>query len=513
MRRRRGSLERPDGHRRAGSRHGARAGPHRVPAGFVVRHLIIVPFLLAGAIHSSTRWRQRHAPHRDPDRALIYFWADWVRLVPAGLAAMRDRSFRNDPDRPPGVASSWRPPSGRDRRLPVQRHHPDERPRSWARGVDLVVGAGILWFADQRGGRAKGVVDVSFPVALGIGAAQAVALVPGISRSGISIAAARFAGLDREAAARFSVPDGDARDDRAAIFELRKLIAGEAGTDVSVGPLVVGMVALLRCGDSRDRNPVALRADALAQRLRLVPACPGRSRARGLARALGATTTDGGHEAAPPTSNPGRRRAAHDPHPAGAGGRASGTRFRTTQATISRDVGELGLIKVLRDGMAAYALPPRLIEAETSGEDRLRKLLADLPVEIHDAGLLLVISHLQVPRTPSPRPRPCSLAGSGGSIAGDDTLFVAFPDRASLQRIKRRLSGSQAQPVRIDPDRISASGRPRAPLTPLSGATTIRARSELQARGVGANDLEFFPLSKTEPVWPHSTTFPGGLRP
>ena len=52
--------------------------------------------------------------------------------------------------------------------------------------------------------------------------------------------------------------------------------------------------------------------------------------------------------------------------------------FRTTQATISRDVAELGLIKVTREAMAAYAIPPRLIEAETSGEDRLRKLLGDL---------------------------------------------------------------------------------------------------------------------------------------
>ena len=68
--------------------------------------------------------------------------------------------------------------------------------------------------------------------------------------------------------------------------------------------------------------------------------------------------------------------------------------FRTTQATISRDVAELGLIKVTRDGTAAYALPPRLIEAETSGEDRLRKLMVDLPIEIHEAGLLLVVRTL-----------------------------------------------------------------------------------------------------------------------
>ena len=39
--------------------------------------------------------------------------------------------------------------------------------------------------------------------------------------------------------------------------------------------------------------------------------------------------------------------------------------FRATQATISRDVAELGLVKVVRDGAHAYALPPRLAEAET----------------------------------------------------------------------------------------------------------------------------------------------------
>src|SRR4026208_173894 len=68
--------------------------------------------------------------------------------------------------------------------------------------------------------------------------------------------------------------------------------------------------------------------------------------------------------------------------------------FRTTQATISRDVAELGLTKAGREGTTAYALPPRLVEAETSGEDRLRKLLADLPIEYREAGLLLILKTL-----------------------------------------------------------------------------------------------------------------------
>jgi transcriptional regulator of arginine metabolism len=114
--------------------------------------------------------------------------------------------------------------------------------------------------------------------------------------------------------------------------------------------------------------------------------------------------------------------------------------FRTTQATVSRDVAELGLIKVSRDGAVTYGLPRRLVEAETSGEDRLRKLLADLPLEIQEAGLLLVLRTLPgsahaiaaaLDRTRWPE--------VVGSIAGDDTVFVAAPNRASLQRVKRRL--------------------------------------------------------------------------
>lgn len=114
--------------------------------------------------------------------------------------------------------------------------------------------------------------------------------------------------------------------------------------------------------------------------------------------------------------------------------------FRTTQATISRDVAELGLIKVARDGMTSYALPPRLVEAETSGEDRLRKLLADLPLEIGDAGLLLVLRTLpgsaHAIAAALDRARWPEVAGS---IAGDDTVFVATSDRGSLQRVRRRL--------------------------------------------------------------------------
>ena len=114
--------------------------------------------------------------------------------------------------------------------------------------------------------------------------------------------------------------------------------------------------------------------------------------------------------------------------------------FRTTQATISRDVAELGLVKAKRGGTQAYAIPPRLREAEASGEDRIRTLLHDMPVEIREAGTMLVLRTLPG----SAHPLAAALDRARwpevvGSIAGDDTVFVAFRDRRSLARVRTRL--------------------------------------------------------------------------
>ena len=116
--------------------------------------------------------------------------------------------------------------------------------------------------------------------------------------------------------------------------------------------------------------------------------------------------------------------------------------FRTTQATMSRDVAELGLVKAPRDGTSAYALPTRLVEAETSGEDRLRALVRQLPIEIREAGLIAVVRTLpgsaHAIAAALDRARWPEVAGS---IAGDDTVFVACPDRSALKRVVARLGG------------------------------------------------------------------------
>jgi undecaprenyl-diphosphatase len=107
----------------------------------------------------------------------------------------------------------------------------------------LVVGAVILWLADRWGGTSRRLEHLTFPVATGIGVAQILALIPGISRSGISISAGRFAGLDRASAARFSFLMATPITAGAILFEGRQLLTGESTVTIPAGPLIVGLVA------------------------------------------------------------------------------------------------------------------------------------------------------------------------------------------------------------------------------------------------------------------------------
>ena len=65
--------------------------------------------------------------------------------------------------------------------------------------------AGLLWLADRYAPTHRDVGHLGYGGALAIGLAQALALVPGTSRSGVTMTAARALGLTREAAARFSM--------------------------------------------------------------------------------------------------------------------------------------------------------------------------------------------------------------------------------------------------------------------------------------------------------------------
>ena len=115
--------------------------------------------------------------------------------------------------------------------------------------------------------------------------------------------------------------------------------------------------------------------------------------------------------------------------------------FRATQATVSRDVAEMGLIKVSRNGARHYVLAPRTGQPETTGDERLAMILRDLPIDIRPAGLLLIVR--AVPGSAHAIAAALDRTGwpeVAGSIAGDDTVFIACPDRAALDRVRKRLA-------------------------------------------------------------------------
>lgn len=99
--------------------------------------------------------------------------------------------------------------------------------------------------------------------------------------------------------------------------------------------------------------------------------------------------------------------------------------FVATQATVSRDLVELGAIKVRRDGKTGYALPADAPSPRTA--PRLDSVIREWVQSVRTAGNLLVM------RTP---PGSAHIVGVAidqaqleevvGTICGDDTLFIAF---------------------------------------------------------------------------------------
>lgn len=107
-----------------------------------------------------------------------------------------------------------------------------------------------------------------------------------------------------------------------------------------------------------------------------------------------------------------------------------------TQATVSRDIAELGLVKVPRADGHIYVAPEDLAAPpRAAADERLRRILADVPVRIGRSGLTLVLTG--TPGTASVVAQAIdesSLTEPVGTLAGDNTTLVLFADEARLGR-------------------------------------------------------------------------------
>jgi undecaprenyl-diphosphatase len=164
-------------------------------------HLVLFPWLLGWKDPGLTFDVALHAGTLAA--VAIYFWRLWVRMVGAalGLGASAETSrverrlfwFLVIGTIPGGIAGFL-----------LERAAEEKFRQPWLIAMSLIVVGLVMWVGDRAESHEKSLERTGLADTLWIGAAQALAVIPGVSRSGSTMTAGLFRGLTREASARFS---------------------------------------------------------------------------------------------------------------------------------------------------------------------------------------------------------------------------------------------------------------------------------------------------------------------
>jgi undecaprenyl-diphosphatase len=113
-------------------------------------------------------------------------------------------------------------------------------------GTTLILLGLVLLLAERVGSRRRPLEDIRLREGVVVGFAQAAALIPGVSRSGATISAGLFLGLDRQAAARFSFLLSVPAVVLSGLFQLAGIVRGDPGESGGlVGLIVATLLAFL----------------------------------------------------------------------------------------------------------------------------------------------------------------------------------------------------------------------------------------------------------------------------
>jgi len=160
---------------------------------------------------------------------LLYFRADLWRIVRTWLRSLRDPGARKEHDAKLG----WYILLGS---IPISifglafREQIENGARDlYLIATALIVLGLVLLAAERVGARDRSMEEVGARDGFAVGLAQALALVPGVSRSGATITAGLFLGLDRAAAARFSFLLSVPAVVLSGLFEMRDFVGGGDG--------------------------------------------------------------------------------------------------------------------------------------------------------------------------------------------------------------------------------------------------------------------------------------------
>jgi len=166
---------------------------------------------------------------------LIYFWREWMKLAAGVLRAIGRRQMNDETVLVGKLIAGTIPAAIAGVLLEDYADRVLRAP--WIIATMLAVVGIVMWIADRRAKSGDANATPGWGAAIAIGCAQALALVPGTSRSGITMIAGLAAGLPRPAAARYSFLLSAPIIFGAGLKELPKIVHGDPATTL------VGLVA------------------------------------------------------------------------------------------------------------------------------------------------------------------------------------------------------------------------------------------------------------------------------
>jgi len=213
-------------------------------------HLILVPWLFDwDYLETHDEFNQTFdvALHVGTLVAVVfYFWEDVKTLVSAWVGSVRRRRIESPHERIAWFVAIATVPAAAVGAL-GEGFIAEHLGEPWQIAILLAFFGVLLWVADRTPPRRQ-MSDLGLGTAVAVGFAQSLALMPGVSRSGITITAARFLGLDRDSAARFSFLLLIPIVFGASLWEgVNDVLLGDLPPG-SAGPFVVGMLASAASG-------------------------------------------------------------------------------------------------------------------------------------------------------------------------------------------------------------------------------------------------------------------------
>ena len=208
-------------------------------------HLILVPWLLGWnffQVHPDWNKTFDVALHLGTFiAAVVYFRREIVVILRAWAHSLRTRRVETSDERLAWLLLISTIPAGIVG-VAFESFVEDRLGKPYLICIMMIAFALVMLLADRTAKLTKNMSDLRWPHALGIGVAQAIALSPGVSRSGITIVTGLFMGLDRESAARYSFLLSVPVVGGAAMYKLAQL-AKDGMPPHMAQPFLVGTIA------------------------------------------------------------------------------------------------------------------------------------------------------------------------------------------------------------------------------------------------------------------------------